>query len=200
MGDESVTLWIHELKQGDDDAAQALWDRYFSRLVGLGRRVLRDSNKRTADEEDVAISAFRSICIGVTAGRFPKIKDRDGLWRLMLVITTRKIMRQHRDDGRLRRNVNRNLPALTVNDSSGASADGFDMVQSGEPSPEFAAEFLDICERLYASLDDQQLQDVVALRLEGFTDVEIGRQLNCSRRTVQRKLEIIRRHWGQLEL
>ena len=117
-----------------------------------------------------------------------------------MTMTTRKIMRHHRDDGRLRRDVNRNISASTLNGSCGEqSANGFDMIQSGEPSPEFAAEFVDICEQLYTSLDNDQLKDVVALRLEGYNDAEIARQLNCSRRTVQRRLEIIRRHWEKLE-
>jgi DNA-directed RNA polymerase specialized sigma24 family protein len=41
---------------------------------------------------------------------------------------------------------------------------------------------------------------VVTLRLEGHTDGEIAVHLNCSRRTVQRRLEVIRRHWDRLEL
>jgi hypothetical protein len=36
----SVTVWISELKAGNHDAAQALWDRYFRRLVGLERTKL----------------------------------------------------------------------------------------------------------------------------------------------------------------
>ena len=50
------------------------------------------------------------------------------------------------------------------------------------------------------SLDDPALQQVVTLRLEGYTDDDVAERLKCSRRTVQRRLEVIRRHWDRLEL
>ena len=35
MSAASVTHWIRQLKAGDREAAQQLWQRYFQRLVGL---------------------------------------------------------------------------------------------------------------------------------------------------------------------
>jgi len=37
--DESVSVWIADLKEGDSAATQKLWERYFQRLVGLARRI-----------------------------------------------------------------------------------------------------------------------------------------------------------------
>ena len=34
-----------------------------------------------ADEEDAALSAFNSSCLGVAQGRFPQLADREDLWR-----------------------------------------------------------------------------------------------------------------------
>ena len=39
-----------------------------------------------AEPEDVALSAFNSLCRGLENGRFPKLQDRDDLWRLLVVI------------------------------------------------------------------------------------------------------------------
>jgi len=55
--DGSVTGWLGRLVAGDPSAAQQLWQRYFHRLVGLARQKLRDTPRRVADEEDVALSA-----------------------------------------------------------------------------------------------------------------------------------------------
>ena len=33
--DNSITYWIAELRLGNPDAAQRLWERYFDRLVRL---------------------------------------------------------------------------------------------------------------------------------------------------------------------
>ena len=71
---------------------------------------------------------------------------------------------------------------------------------SREPTPEFAAEFLETCETLFSALADPLLEQVVSLRLEGFTDEEIAAKMHCSRRTVQRRLEIIRRQLSSMEL
>src|SRR5207244_8710236 len=87
----SVTRWLHELVAGDQAAAQELWNRYFQRLVGLARSKLRGAPRRAADEEDVALSAFDSFCRGAEQGRFPRLDDRDNLWRLLLHITACKV-------------------------------------------------------------------------------------------------------------
>ena len=92
----SVTLWIGHLQAGDDGAAQKLWERYFRRLVGLARKKLRDTPRRAADEEDVALSAFDSFCRGVRRGRFPQLDDRNNLWRLLVTVTARKAFDQVR--------------------------------------------------------------------------------------------------------
>ena len=67
----SVTRWINDLKGGELDAAQPLWERYFADLVRLGRGRLRASPRTAADEEDVALSAFDSFCTGVAPAASP---------------------------------------------------------------------------------------------------------------------------------
>ena len=72
-------------------------------------------------------------------------------------------------------------------------------IPANEPTAEFTTEFLDVCDSLVQALDDPKLREVARLRMEGYSDREIGEQLDCSRSTVQRRLEIIRRSWIQLE-
>jgi hypothetical protein len=83
----SVTRWIDRLKAGNRAAAQRLWERYFKRLVAVARSQLRDTPRRAADEEDVALSAFNSFCRGAERGRFPELLDRNSLWRLLVTMT-----------------------------------------------------------------------------------------------------------------
>src|SRR5260370_6120356 len=82
----SVTRWIGDLKSGGESAAQQLWERYFERLVRLARKKLQKARRPRAveDEEDAALSAFDSFCRGVDRGRFPRLADRDDLWRLLV--------------------------------------------------------------------------------------------------------------------
>ncbi len=68
----SITGWLGDLKEGDQAAAQPLWEHYFSKLVTVARTKLRRMRKSTADqdEEDAALSAFNSFCAGPRGASF----------------------------------------------------------------------------------------------------------------------------------
>jgi RNA polymerase sigma factor (sigma-70 family) len=192
---------MDELRNADEAAARRLWNYFFTRLYELARKRLRPETRRVYDEQDAAQSAFHSVCAGIAAGRFPDLRDRQSLWHLLLVITARKVAHRQRHDRQQRRDVRRNLSDSIFLPSDGAAGPaGVEMIASREPAPEFVAEFVETCETLYHSLDDPALRQVVELRMEGYTDAETAERLKCSRRTVQRRLEVIRRHWGRLEM
>src|SRR5262245_63330162 len=134
----SVTRWIDQLQVGDAVAARQLWQRYFHRLVGLARRKLAETPRRAADEEDVALSAFDSFCRHAEQGRFPRLADRDCLWRLLVTITARKAAHQVRDETRQKRGG-----AAPVANAEAVLAEAL----SREPSPEFAAGVAEECRR-----------------------------------------------------
>src|SRR5262245_3600822 len=92
----SVTRWIGDLRAGDPVAASQIWSRYFDGLVRLARQKLAALPHVGAaeDEEDAALSAFQSLCAGMAEGRFERLKDREDLWRLLVVITIRKVFDQ----------------------------------------------------------------------------------------------------------
>ena len=180
----SITRWIDQLQAGDLAAAQPLWERYFHLLVELARRKL-GAKPRAADEEDVALSAFDSFCRGLKHGRFPELQDRDNLWKLLVVLTARKACHLLRDEQRLKRGGGQT-----------AGADGeLELVPSQEPSPEFAAELSENCQRLLDRLGDADLRRIALSKMEGYTSEEIAGQMSCAPRTVERKLRLIRNLW-----
>src|SRR5262245_49553934 len=87
---DSVSQWIVQLKEGDERAAQRLWQRYIGQLVRLARANLGRTPRRAADEEDLANSAFAGCFRGIKADRFPRMNDRDDLWQVLVVLTERK--------------------------------------------------------------------------------------------------------------
>ncbi len=196
-----ITLWIEQLRVArDEDAASALWNHFVTRLVDSARPLLSPATRAVYDEEDATLSAFNSICGGIMNGHFPHLRDRESLWKLLLVITERKVTHRVRHDLQQRRDVRRNLmQSIFVLSADESALFDIDAIHSREPTPEFAAEFAETCRILYQDLGDSELQQVVTLRMEGFTDSEIAQKLNCSRRTVQRRLEVIRRHWDLME-
>ena len=196
----SVTCWLGDLKGGDLAAAQPLWERYFSRLVGVARGKLRKVRRTSAgeDEEDAALSAFNSFCGGMARGRFPQLADRDDLWKLLVVITARKAMAQAQREGRKKRGGGRVVDeAVLFGQGSGddGSMAGLERIAGDGPSPEFAAMMAEECQRLLDSLDDDSLRQVALSRMEGYTNDEIADQLGCARRTIARRLDLIRKTW-----
>jgi DNA-directed RNA polymerase specialized sigma24 family protein len=182
----SVTGWLGELRGGDPAAVDLLWERYFRRLQGLARLKLPAALRRTGSEEDVALDAFASLWRGAQKGRFPELASRDHLWRLLVVITSRKVYRLMRAEGRER----------------SAPADGcvLEQVLTREPEPGFAAQAADECRRLMAILGDARLEAIARWRMEGLTPREIAARIECSPRTVERKLELIQTLWaGEIE-
>ena len=196
--DGSVTRWIGALKAGDYAAAQPLWERYFERLVGLARGKLRATRKGSPveDEEDAALSAFNSFCAGAARGRFPLLSDRNDLWRLLVVITARKACAQVQRRTRQKRGSGRVLGELDLAANGADVAAALDQVVGEEPSPEFAAMVAEECCRLLDVLDDDTLRRVALLRMEGYTNDEIAARLGCARRTVARRLDLIRSIWS----
>ncbi len=197
--DESITLWIEQLREGDSSAAQKLWETYFQRMVTLARGRLDGASKRMADEEDVAVSAFRSFCIGAREGRFTQLTDRTNLWPLLIAITANKAVDLIRYNNRAKRG------GATATESTfieRAQAVPLDEIFANEPTPEFAAQVAEDLARLLARLDDARdpdLQQIALWKMEGELNEDIALRLGCARRTVERKLKIIAALWSRDE-
>jgi DNA-directed RNA polymerase specialized sigma24 family protein len=86
----SITHWIAEIKDGDSAGARGIWERYFPQLVRVARQRLNCRQDPVADEEDIALSVLESFFEGAQNNRFPNLRDRDGLWRLLSEMTRRK--------------------------------------------------------------------------------------------------------------
>lgn len=189
----SITVCLAMLRRGDRTAAEALWGRYFHRLVGLARSRLRATSTRIADEEDVALSAFDSFYRRAEAGTFPKLEDRDDLWQLLFVITARKAVDQLQREGRQSRGGGRVQTLADLADWDLAS------VLGPEPTPALAAELDEQCRRRLDRLVDPELRQVAVWKLEGYTNAEIAAKLDCVVPTVERKLKRIRGLWADHE-
>jgi len=190
---QSVTWWIENLKEGDEAAAQSLWERYFQRLAGLARQRLGEGQRRVQDEQDVALSVFKSLCERAERGDLTGVESRDELWRLLATITVRKAAGQVRDATRQKRGGG------LVRGDSACEEGGLDAVASTEPTPDFLYQLAEEHHRLLEALGDDTLRKIVLWKMEGWTGDEIAGKLGITRRSVERKLERIRELWkGEL--
>ena len=70
-------------------------------------------------------------------------------------------------------------------------------LSSAEPTPEYLAEFHETWCALFESLEDKTLEEVSRMKIEGYSDAEIGDKLGFTDRTIRRKVERIRRIWKE---
>jgi DNA-directed RNA polymerase specialized sigma24 family protein len=187
----SITQWLHLLRAGDRDVAQPLWDAIFARLVGLARSHLRGLRGRVADdEEDVALSALDSFCRNAQNGVFPRIDDRDDLWRVLLVLTVRKARSLARGENRLKRGAGRLVTFAELDDQE------LEALLGAEPTPDAALQMAEECQYLLECLNDESLRGVALWNLEGHANREIAQRMSCVEKTVERKLRSIRKLWS----
>lgn len=193
----SVTQWITEFKEVDDEAAQKLWQRYYERLLYLCRRHLGDRPRRVADEEDVALSAFNNLFQAIQQNRYPQLCDREDLWKLLLVIGAREASHQKEHESRKKRGGGRvRTESTTDADGSFFGDADFDKIVGKELTPEFIATMAEQVERLLQQLGDANLQRIAQMKMEGYTNKEIADDRDLSLRDVERKLKSIREQWS----
>lgn len=190
--DAPVTDWISQLADNNQEAAEQLWAHFSTRVKNLASLQLDARTRRTYDEQDAANSAFHSLCRGIQDGRFEHVTDRDSMWGLLAVITTRKVSAQQRFEHRQKRGGGQ-VRGDSVFAEFGVN--GLEAVTGDEASPEFEAVFTETCSRLIESLDDSMLKQIVLLKFEGHSNTEVAQEIGRTRRTVERKLEEIRRVW-----
>jgi DNA-directed RNA polymerase specialized sigma24 family protein len=191
----SVTHWLDEVKLGNERATRELWDRYFKRLVGLAAKRLPANVRRMADEEDVALSAFHSFCDRAARDQFPELSDRDGLWRLLAVITLRKVVAVVRRGSCLKRGGGLVVGESALLEGPDTDVEGLAQILAHGPSPEIAAQMAEDFTRLMEALADGPLRLIARMKMEGHSSVEIADRVGISSRSVDRKLRLIRSIW-----
>ena len=191
--DGSVTIWLRNAKaQGDPVALLNLWDRYEEALRRTAVDRLRGAIGRGADENDAVATAFEDFCRGLREGRFPKCDNRDDFWKIISTIVKRKALNILRDEGR--RVGHR---TVTESDFVGTSeGPGLDGLPDRTLTPAAVFALTEEAERLMDDLPDDDVRRIVRMRLEGHTNREIADALGAGLRTVERRMEDVRRWWG----
>jgi RNA polymerase sigma-70 factor (ECF subfamily) len=175
------------LKQGDQAAASAVFERFVRRLVGLATNQFDSWLRLKVDVEGVVQSAFKSFFAGHGQGQFEALADWDSLWALLTVITVRKCYRRHAYLRAERRDPRREVPPPSA---IGGNDDWWEAIDR-EPTPVEAAMLAETVERLLGDLDPPE-RAIVELSLQGYTTSEIANRLRRSQRTVRRVRERIK--------
>jgi DNA-directed RNA polymerase specialized sigma24 family protein len=196
----SVTAWARQLGDEDpaarDEAARNIWDHYAPRLVALVRQNLAARIRRREDEDDVLQSMYKSFCQNQREGRY-QLRDRHDVWGMLLRITIRKVSSAAERHRAGCRDVGREEVALPggAEDSLGSQW-LLDHLAGSGPSPAEVAEVNDEMERLFRLLPED-LRRIVLWRLEGYSNQEIAGMIGRTERSVEIKLQRVRRRWEE---
>jgi RNA polymerase sigma factor (sigma-70 family) len=196
----SVTVWFSQLRAGEpagqSDALEKLWEEYAERLFKLARARLEAAPRQLADEHDIVNSVFFSLCRGAQEGRFQQLRNRDELWWLLLAITKRKVVDHTRRELALKRGGG------AVDCESDLARDGserivLEQLVASTPTADLLSALDEEHRRLLALLPDDRLREIALARVEGYTVQEIAERLEISKRSVERKLDLIRQAWAK---
>jgi RNA polymerase sigma factor (sigma-70 family) len=192
----SVTQWLEAVELGDEIAAQRLWERYYSTLLSLARARISRRSGRAFDEQDVVLNVFEACYRGLQSGRFPYVNDRHDLWRLLITLTARKAIDATRREQRQKRGGGLVFSEADRYEPGEGSGDGLLAgVVGREPTPEFTARVTEDLQQRLELLPNPRLREICLWKMEGYTNEEVAARLDCTIRTVERKLELIRKHW-----
>lgn len=195
---ESVAAWIAGLKSGQQNAAEAVWKRFFSRLVRFAEKQLGSHQLTVADGEDVALSAICCLCRGAQDGRFDAVITESGLWRLLVRITYQKSIDVRRREQAGRRGGDAEVrEADLLHGSTPLSLDDF---AGTEPTPESVALLEEQFTRLLSLLPNQVPQVIVIMKMQGCKSEEIAKHLGISVHSVRRKIRLAEQKWKETEI
>ncbi|PHQ35852.1 ECF-type sigma factor [Rhodopirellula bahusiensis] len=184
---------MRAVEEGDEDATTELWEFCYPRLLNYSRQKLPSRLRRVLDEEDVALSAFKSFCRGAQMGALGDVKGRDSLWKLLFCIASRKARSYIRQQNAAKRGGG-NVSGESAFETLGKTS-GIENVASPSDGPDALAIFSADCQRLFDSLEDDVLEMIALLRIEGYSCDEIAQRADMSKRSVERRLNLIRQIW-----
>lgn len=181
----TTTEWIEEWRQGNSEAADHLWDKYFARLVQRAAGWMTGLSP-TRDGEDIALSAIDLTLQRLREEKF-RCNSSRSLWGLLLRIAERKA-----SDERKRQNAAKRK-------NSDVSLDDLAEPISDHARPDEIAACNDSLRELMSQLGDPVLCEIARLKLNGLTDIEVGERVGIVRQSVARKVTIIQRLWAKID-
>ena len=196
MAADDISAVLSELPELDDSQAAEIWNYYFPKLMNLARQRMQNMPRRTADEEDVALSAINSFFNGAKAGRFDQLGDRDELWALLVTITSRKVNAHRKYLLAKKRGEGKNRGESVFGDLATGNR-GINQVVDERTLPTLAEHVIEQCRELLDELNDEKLQQTAILRFEGFTYREIADRLGCTEANIKKRIPLIKMIWEQ---
>ena len=186
MNDESSIELLQRWKDGDENAASQLFERYVNRLCSLARTRLSQRMQRRVEPEDVVQSAFRSFFREAGNDRYA-LESSGDLWKLLAAITINKIHGQVEFHTAQKRGIYAEESFAGTASTLGLRPQAL----AEEPTPSDAAAVIEELQNVLKGLDPLRRQ-ILELALQNKDENEISETVQRSGRTVRRTLAEIR--------
>jgi RNA polymerase sigma-70 factor (ECF subfamily) len=193
--ERSLNRYLRDLHSPDvqrrEEAARQIWLRFAERLTAVVRRRLNSRILRHAGVDDVLQSLFASFFAAAPGTNGPPRNSAE-LWNLLVCFTMRKVANTAHHYQAQRRDIRREWPLVNRTTHDMAAGPGWaEPVDFRSLSPEDEAIAHDEFDRLLGVLPED-LKQVFAMRLEGYTNAEIAARIGRVERTVELKMRVIR--------
>jgi RNA polymerase sigma-70 factor (ECF subfamily) len=175
---------VERCRTGSESAAAELFNRYVSRLLGVARRRIGERMNSRLDPEDVVQSVFRTFFTRLKNDQF-EFADDDDLSKLLVRITLHKTLRQIAFHRAARRDPGQEAVQGEL------SRQEIMQVMTREPTPATVVTFMDQLDHFLGRLTTEE-QQILTLRLQGYSTDEIAGQINSYDRKVRRVLERVK--------
>lgn len=195
-GDEELQRFaacLEEIRKGQLEAIDEVFQRYFARSVRYAKARVHMHESPLIDPEMAVASAIGSLISRVRRGAYPDLDNERDFWNLLARVVERKISKYRRYNYADKRSPGQRLLSVdSLGDSSDAEASKA-APPGAEVSPLAQAIADETLQLLLERLTQEETRDVLLLRMEGFSFVQIAEHMGRSRGWVQRRCEEIRR-------
>ena len=190
---------LNRFKAGDKQAADQLFGEFLERAIAAARKRIAERRLRGSGAEDIAISAFGSLWRRVDQQFFSEddLTDTNEFWRLLCISIRNKTETHFRRENAEKRGNGKVRGESVFIKSPGESSPGL----AGESGNALTADeiiaFREHHQKLLAMLPENDLRELVTMRMEGYQISEIAETFALSDRTIKRKLAMIRELWQE---
>jgi RNA polymerase sigma-70 factor (ECF subfamily) len=178
---------LKNLRQGSQDAAAALYQRYAQRLRGLAQKQCSRELARCVEVDDIVQSVFGSFFRGASQGIYD-VPHGEELWSLFLVIALNKIRAKGAYHRAAKRDARRTLAGAQFEHS----------LEQVAARDELAEGLLRMTISDVLTQLPPNRQEVLRLRLEGCEVKEIANRIGRPRRSCERLLQEARKELAEL--
>lgn len=195
MSDENITFFLNKRDELPKGGTEAIWKEYYPKVRAVIERKLRNTKTRDFDGEDVAQDAMKSLFFGLQEDKFDQLKNSEELWHLLVTIASRKITAYRRKANAQKRGGGATRGESVFLKPGMESGTGINEVSDENDVAETVDQLLETYRELLPEIGDEKTIETIMLRMQGYSNKEIAKQMQCSVSRIEQRISKVRKLW-----